>query len=57
MFMKSLDFMGVPVSIISNRDPHFILLFWKGMQFALGLDLRLSMAFHPQTDMQFERTI
>ena len=48
---------GVPVSIVSDRDPYFTLLFWKGMQFALGFDLRLSTSFHSQTDEQFERTI
>ena len=38
---------GVPVSIVLDRDPRFTSLFWKGMQPALGSDLRLSTAFHP----------
>ena len=38
---------GVPVSIVSDRDPRFTSLFWKGMQSALGSDLRLSTAFYP----------
>ena len=38
---------GVTVSIISDRDPHFTSLFWKGMQSVLGLNLRLSKAFNP----------
>ena len=41
---------GVPASIVSDRDPRFTSLFWKGMQSALGSDLRLSTTFHPQTD-------
>ncbi|GFY85488.1 hypothetical protein Acr_04g0002260 [Actinidia rufa] len=48
---------GVPISIVSDRDPHFTSLFWKGMQSILGSDLRLSISFHPQTDGQSNRTI
>ena len=48
---------GVPVSIISDRDPRFTSRFWAKLQGALGTQLRFSMAFHPQTDGQSERTI
>nr|GEZ74239.1 putative reverse transcriptase domain-containing protein [Tanacetum cinerariifolium] len=48
---------GVPISIISNRDSHFISRFWLSMQEALGTRLDMSMAYHPQTDGQSERTI
>ncbi|GJV94845.1 putative reverse transcriptase domain-containing protein [Tanacetum coccineum] len=48
---------GVPVSIISDRDDHFTLRFWQSMQEALGTRLDMSMAYHPQTDGQSERTI
>ncbi|GJV91522.1 putative reverse transcriptase domain-containing protein [Tanacetum coccineum] len=48
---------GVPVSIISDRDGRFMSLFWKSLHKALGTRLDMSMAYHPQTDGQSERTI
>ncbi|GKB41028.1 putative reverse transcriptase domain-containing protein, partial [Tanacetum coccineum] len=48
---------GVPVSIISNRDSHFMSRFWKSVQKALGMNLDMRTAYHPQTDGQSERTI
>ena len=48
---------GVPVSIVSDRDPRFTAQFWKSLQKAMGTRLTMSTAFHPQTDDQFERTI
>ena len=48
---------GGPVSIVSNRDPRFTAQFWKSFQKAMGTQLSISIAFHPQTDGQLERTI
>ncbi|GJT36946.1 putative reverse transcriptase domain-containing protein [Tanacetum coccineum] len=48
---------GVPISIISDRDSHFTSRFWQSMQSALGTQLDMSTAYHPQTDGQSERTI
>ncbi|KAL4387925.1 hypothetical protein GQ457_09G030640 [Hibiscus cannabinus] len=48
---------GVPKSIISDRDPLFTSNFWKSLQTALGTQVKLSTAFHPQTDGQSERVI
>ncbi|GJV80344.1 putative reverse transcriptase domain-containing protein [Tanacetum coccineum] len=48
---------AVPISIISDRDDKFTSLFWKALHKALGTQLDLSTAYHPQTDDQSERTI
>ena len=40
----------VPSSIMSDRDPIFTSEFWRSLQEALGTQLRLSTAHHPQTD-------
>ncbi|GJY00815.1 putative reverse transcriptase domain-containing protein [Tanacetum coccineum] len=48
---------GVPVSIISDQDGRFTSQFWKSLQKALGTQLDMSTAYHPQTDGQSERTI
>jgi len=48
---------GVPSSIVSDRDPRFTSRFWKSLQEALGSKLRLSSAYHPQTNGQSKRTI
>ncbi|GJR72329.1 putative reverse transcriptase domain-containing protein [Tanacetum coccineum] len=48
---------GIPVSIIYDCDPRFALNFWMSFQKAVGTQLDMSMAYHPQTDRQSERTI
>ncbi|GKB15162.1 putative reverse transcriptase domain-containing protein [Tanacetum coccineum] len=48
---------GVHISIILDRDSHFTSRFWKSLQKALGTNLDMSTAYHPQTDGQSERTI
>jgi len=48
---------GVPVSIISDRDPRFTSRLWPSLQRAMGKKLNLSMTFHPQMDGQSKRTI
>ncbi|GKD99422.1 putative reverse transcriptase domain-containing protein [Tanacetum coccineum] len=48
---------GVPISIISDRDSHFTSRFWQSLQNALGTQLDMSTAYHPEIDGQSERTI
>jgi hypothetical protein len=48
---------GVPLSIVSDRDPKFTSRFWKAFQEAMGTRLKMSTSHHPQTDGQSERTI
>ncbi|GKC30505.1 putative reverse transcriptase domain-containing protein [Tanacetum coccineum] len=48
---------GIPVSIISDRDIHFTSRVWQSLYKALGTQLNLSTAYHPQIDGQSERTI
>ena len=38
---------GVPVSIVSDRDPRITSRFWGSLQKALGTKLHMSTAFHP----------
>ncbi|GKA56196.1 reverse transcriptase domain-containing protein [Tanacetum coccineum] len=46
----------VPISIISDHNSHFTSRFWQSMQSALGTQLDMITAYHPQTDGQSERT-
>nr|GEX63877.1 putative reverse transcriptase domain-containing protein [Tanacetum cinerariifolium] len=48
---------GIHVSIICDRDERFTSNFWKSLQKALGTNLSMSTAYHPETDGQSERTI
>jgi len=42
---------GVPESIVSDCDPRFTSWFWQSLQAALGTQLRMSSAYHPQTNV------
>ncbi|GKB90602.1 reverse transcriptase domain-containing protein, partial [Tanacetum coccineum] len=48
---------GILVSIICDRDGRFTSNFWRSFQKSLGTDLSMSIAYHPKTDGQSERTI
>ncbi|GJW27821.1 putative reverse transcriptase domain-containing protein [Tanacetum coccineum] len=48
---------GIPISIICDHDPRFASNFWRSLQKALGTSLYMSIAYHPYTDEQIERTI
>ena len=46
---------GLPESIISDRGLQFVSLVWKILYQRLKIDVKLSTAFHPETDGQTER--
>ena len=46
---------GLPDSLVSDRGSVFTSRFWKSLSTLLGINPRLSTAFHPQTDGQTER--
>jgi len=45
----------LPESIISDRGPQFAAGLMKQLNQMLGIEMKLSTAFHPQTDEQTER--
>jgi len=46
---------GLPVSIVSDRDTQFTSAFWQSLSSQLGIRLRMSTAYHPQSDGQAEK--
>ncbi|GJY11305.1 reverse transcriptase domain-containing protein [Tanacetum coccineum] len=48
---------GIPVSINCDHDPRFASNFWRSLQKALGTNMDMSIACHPQTGGQSKRTI
>jgi Reverse transcriptase (RNA-dependent DNA polymerase)/RNase H-like domain found in reverse transcriptase/Integrase zinc binding domain/Chromo (CHRromatin Organisation MOdifier) domain/Retroviral aspartyl protease len=46
---------GVPKTIVSDRDPRFTSKFWQYVMTKMGSTLKMSTAYHPQTDGQTER--
>ena len=48
---------GVPISIVSDRDPVFTSRFLSSLQDAMGTRLHFSTTFHPHIDYQSERNI
>ena len=47
---------GLPESVISDRGPQFAAEMMKELNKMLGIEMKLSMAYHPETDRQTERT-
>jgi len=46
---------GLPESMLSDRGPQFTAELTKELNLILGIETRLSTAFHPQTDRQMEQ--
>src|SRR6266404_3293192 len=47
---------GLPLEIISDRNKLFVSRFWRTLHQLTGIDLKMSSAYHPQTDGSSERT-
>jgi hypothetical protein len=47
---------GLPKDIISDRDKLFVSKFWASLHKLTGVKLKLSSAYHPETDGASERT-
>ena len=46
---------GLPKNIVSDRDVLFTSIFWKHLHELIGTKLKMSSAYHPQTDGSTER--
>jgi len=55
MFEEVYKLHGLPKNIISDRDVLFTSVFWDKLHKLLGTKLRMSSAYHPQTDGSTER--
>jgi hypothetical protein len=55
-FKQVVRLHSVPASIFSDRDPVFTSTVWRELFQLSGTQLRMSSAFHPQTNRQSEVT-
>ena len=55
MFEQVYKLHGLPKNIISDRDVLFTSTFWRRLHGLIGTKLRLSSAYHPQSDGSTER--
>ena len=43
---------GMPIYVVSDRDPVFTSRFWSELMKLQGVELAMSSAYHPETDGQ-----
>jgi hypothetical protein len=55
VFEQIYKFHGLPQNIVSDRDVLFTSTFWSRLHRLIGTKLRMSSAYHPQTDGSTER--
>ena len=55
MIRRIFAYHGMPLTIVSDRDPRFTSEFWRQFWKGMGTRLSMSTADHPQTDGQTER--
>lgn len=51
---KIIRLHGIPISILSDRDPIFVSAFWKEIFHLQGTTLKMSSSYHSETDGQTE---
>ena len=54
-FRHVVSWAGAPHSVVHDRDPRFTSTFWRSLWTRLGSRVRLSTAYHPESDGQTER--
>jgi hypothetical protein len=55
IFSEVYKLHGLPARIISNRDVLFTSIFWENLHKLTGIELRMSSAYHPESDGSTER--
>jgi len=54
-FKNILKYSGMPLSIVSDRDPRFTGRFWTTLFKLVGTEFLMSSSYHPQIDGKTER--
>jgi hypothetical protein len=48
IYMREVERLhGIPKTIVSDRDPKFTSMFWKGLFKGFRMNLNFSIAYHP----------